>query len=239
MRLAQAKKPVVEDTPLDQMAAPLLRPHQVEAMEEETRRLDAGIRNSSRPYGGTVSVADTRRAMSRVKTQLDQQRPKKFASDEIDEAVKAEKILREKIQTGMPTDMEMRRNPPGAVGKHRTWEKRSKKAIQSWQNIRLRLQASGALPDETESRDVSNVETLRRHHDNRQLSMDGAQIRGNGNDYYFPNEIDPKNLMSDAERQAVDDETAAIMRVMRETAGLPPAERAKARKAGIAKLMGA
>lgn len=229
MRLAATKPKVREADPLDQMAAPLLRPRQVEEMQEQAKRLDRSIRAAGQAYGGTSSVGDTRRALSRVKQQLDAQAPRKYAQDELDDAVAAEKVLREEIQAGMPTGEEMRKNPPGAVGKHMTWEKRNKRKIQAWQNIRLRLRESGALPDSVDSRDVSNVELLRRHSSSHQLSMDGAQIAGAGK-FYFPDNIEPRNIMSDEEREAAEAGVQAIMRIFRET------KDPEKRKAAIARL---
>ncbi|MFZ2651276.1 MAG: hypothetical protein WA210_14335, partial [Burkholderiaceae bacterium] len=118
----------------------------------------------------------------------------------------------------------------GAVGKHRTWERKNKRKIQAWQNIRLRLRESGALPDDIDSTDVSNVELLRRHSSPYQLDMQGAQIRGNGTDYHFPDQIEPRNLMSEDERQAANAATQAIMKIFRET------KDPEKRKAAIAKL---
>lgn len=230
MRLAATKPKVREAEPLDQMAAPLLRPRQVEEMREQAKRLDKTIRAAGQSFGGTASVGDTRRALTRVKQQLDAQAPRKYAEDELDDAVAAERTLREEIQQGMPTGEEMRKNPPGAVGKHRTWERRNKRKIQAWQNIRLRLRESGALPDDVDSSDVSNVELLRQHSSPYQLDMHGAQIRGNGKDFYFPDNIEPRNIMSEEERQAAEAGVQAIMRIFRET------KDPEKRKAAIARL---
>ncbi|KKL86602.1 hypothetical protein LCGC14_1943120, partial [marine sediment metagenome] len=41
-------------------------------------------------------------------------------------AVKTEELLRESWLNGMPTQAEMRRNPPGAVDKNTSWQKRTK-----------------------------------------------------------------------------------------------------------------
>ncbi|MFZ2652444.1 MAG: hypothetical protein WA210_20275, partial [Burkholderiaceae bacterium] len=98
MRLSVAQPKVKKDEPLDQMAAPLLRPRQVSEMREQVKRLDSTIRAAGQAFGGTTNVGDTRRALGRVKQQLDAQAPRKFAQDELDEAVAAEASLREQIQ---------------------------------------------------------------------------------------------------------------------------------------------
>ena len=46
------------------------------------------------------------------------------------------KELEEKIAEGMPSSEEMRKNPPGAVGKHMRWEKMNKAKIMAVKKVR-------------------------------------------------------------------------------------------------------
>ena len=107
------------------------------------------------------------------------QAAKPIPAEEIDTAVKQEQDLREKWLSGMPTQAEMRRNPSGAVDKHRAWEKRSKVNVLEWKNLRRRLHASGishhGLADES---DISNVEMYRPQGGSGELNMHGEQISG-------------------------------------------------------------
>ena len=219
--------------PLDQMAAPLLRPHQLEAMTAQVKGLERSIRATAAgaKFGGTASVADTRRALGRIKRQVEDQAPRQYEPGEVDDAIAAEATLREEIQAGMPTGEEMRKNPPGAVSKHRRWERQNKPKILAWKNIRLRLHASGRLPEsgDVEARDVSNVELLRQHHNGGQLSMDNAQIAGK--QFFLPTNIDPKNLMSEQERAQVQAETAVLVQNF---AAMKAEQRAKV----LARVMG-
>jgi hypothetical protein len=233
LNLAHQTKPEKVREPLDQIAAPLLRPQQVRAMESQVKSLEHQLKAAATgaAYGAPAAPSETRRAMSRVKKQLDEQRPRPYEPHELDDAVKAERVLREQIQRGMPTGMEMRRNPPGAVTKHRQWEKREKANILAWKNIKRRLHVSDALPEsgDVDARDVANVEMLRRHSDPHQLAMDNAQIAGR--DIYIPAVIEPKNIMSDAEREAANAEVLEIMKSLDKN-------KAERLKGAMARLMG-
>jgi hypothetical protein len=82
----------------------------------------------------------------------------------------------------MPSFMEMRRNPPGAVGKNIEWLRRIKKqvhdgsdrygrsALERWKNIRLALHRGSDDPD------IASIERLRPT--GSTLNMENAQIEG-------------------------------------------------------------
>jgi hypothetical protein len=108
--------------------------------------------------------------LRRLTKQLETQRPKPFASDEIDRAVKREAELRDQIGLGMLSQEEMRKCPPGAVDRHREWEQRNKTKILEWQNIQRRLNA------ENDSRESASIETFRPK--GSTMNMDGALIPG-------------------------------------------------------------
>jgi hypothetical protein len=78
----------------------------------------------------------------------------------------------------MPSDEEMRRNPPGTVGRHMRFDKAAKMRdrfpegeLRRWKNHQLSLNRGDADPD------VANFERMRPLH-NHQASMLGAQIPG-------------------------------------------------------------
>lgn len=101
-------------------------------------------------------------------------------AERMDEAVKMEAALRAAWLDGMPTQAEMRRNPPGAVDKNRSWDKKHKVEVLTWKHLRRRLHASGVsdfgLDDES---DVSNIEKFRPRGGSGELNLAPAQIEGN------------------------------------------------------------
>ncbi len=107
------------------------------------------------------------------------QAPKPFSPDEIDGAVKAETELREKWLAGMPTQAEMRKNPPGAVDKNMAWEARTKPDVLKWKNLCRRLHASEITENRlVDKGDISNIEMFRPVGGASELNMDNAQIPG-------------------------------------------------------------
>lgn len=145
--------------------APLLRNDQVVEMQDEIAVLETKLRMPQIEDKGAVAEQ-----LRRVKRQLDTQRPTPFQSTEIDHAVRREAELRDQISRGMLSHEEMRKNPPGAVDRHRAWEKRAKPLINEWKNIQRRLHAG----DDAE--EVASVERFRPTAST--MNMDGAQIQG-------------------------------------------------------------
>lgn len=143
----------------------LLRTDQVLEMEDEKSVLEKKLHNPNIQDKG--AVADQLR---RVTRQLESQRPKSFTSAEVDRAVKREAELRAEISKGMLSHEEMRKCPPGAVDRHRRWEKRNKTKILEWQNIQRRLHAQD---DDQES---ASIETFRPTASS--MNLDGALIPG-------------------------------------------------------------
>ncbi len=147
------------------MALNLLRPQQREEMEQDKKSLTHALHNPEIKDKGQVV-----RQLRKLERQLETQTPKPFAANEIDSAVKQEHELREKILRGMPSQEEMRKSPPGAVGKHMEWEKRTKKDLLKWKEIQLRLNHDSGDPD------VANFERYRPKASS--LNMDNAYIPG-------------------------------------------------------------
>jgi hypothetical protein len=77
----------------------------------------------------------------------------------------------------MPSQEEMRKSPPGAIGKHMRWEKQNKKNLEEWKNLKLRLNHEDTDPD------VANFERFRPT-SSSSLNMDNAHIPGN--QYFLP-----------------------------------------------------
>lgn len=165
----------------------LLRPHQVQEMRSEHQTLQAKLKHPDIQDKGSIV-----RQIRSLERSLNTDAPR--APDSVTEEarlVKREAELRTQWLDGMPSQEEMRKNPPGAVDKHRAWEKRHKKKLTEWKNIRLRLNVG------SEDRDVANHERYRPTLNT--LLMDNAQIQGK--QFYFPQgDIPIRNVMSDADK---------------------------------------
>ena len=158
----------------------LLHPRQASKLKESKEKL-AGML-SAPPYirnqladGG----AGVQKQIKDIDRLLDQA-AKPIPPEEIDAAVKTEKLLREEWSgSDMPTKREMRCNPPGATDKNMAWSKKHKTGVAQWKNLRRRLHASGIsehrLADEG---DVSNIEMYRPDGGAAEMNMDNAQITG-------------------------------------------------------------
>src|SRR3990167_11340249 len=90
----------------------LLRQDQVDQIKSECERLRSTI---SQPHSQLRHIM-VRQLKAQEKT-LAEGIPQPFGADEVDAAVKREKVLREEITSGMPSSREMRRNMPGVVGR--------------------------------------------------------------------------------------------------------------------------
>lgn len=157
----------------------VLHPRQVTELRESRAQLEVML--SAPPHIRSQLQDGGAHVQNQVKgiDAMLSQAAKPIPAEEIDSAVQQEQDLREKWLNGMPTQAEMRRNPSGAVDKHRAWEKRSKVKVLEWKNLRRRLHASGishhGLPDEG---DISNVEMYRPVGGSQELNMHGEQIEG-------------------------------------------------------------
>ena len=163
----------------------LLHPRQVTELKESKEKL-AGMLTA--PLYIRNQLADGGAGVAKQMKDIDrmlEQAPKPIPAEEIDAAVKTEELLREGWLDGMPTQAEMRRNPPGAVDKNIAWSKKHGKGVLRWKNLRRRLHASGIsehrLADEG---DVSNIEMFRPRGGVGEMNLDTAQIEGK--DYRLP-----------------------------------------------------
>ena len=171
---------------------PLLKPRQVEDMKDQHDSLERSLSSPQHISGMIQDKPAMFRQMTNIRRTLEKDMPLKYEGPQMDQAKKREDLLLTKIKAGMPTHEEMRRNPPGAVDKHRAWESRNKKAILEWKNIRRRLQVSGAIDDcPPDSVDVSNIEKFRPFGGAQQLNLDNAQIQGK--DFFM--DAEPKSVI--------------------------------------------
>ena len=178
----------------------LLRPRQIANAHEEIRRIDDMLAQPQHVLQN-VDVPAAIKQRNALNKQLAELTPQPFAPEERDAAVRKVAELEEGIKQGMCTAGEMRRNPPGAVDKHRSWERRKKPAIREWQRQRLRMHVSGMLGDDVpeDATDVANVEKLRPVGGSGEMNLDVAQIVRPS--YFLPEKIASQNHASDEDRQ--------------------------------------
>lgn len=155
----------------------LLRPNQVEDAKEELSRISAMLEAPPHIRAQISDRPELMKRRSRLGKQLEQFSPRPYGVGERDAAVREFNALAETIREGMPSSEEMRRNPPGAVGKQIAWDKSQKRNVMRYKHIGLRLAAGGDVPNSLRHEgDISNIERLRPLTTSNQLAMDSAQI---------------------------------------------------------------
>lgn len=155
---ARSVKNVSSPTGIVKKATRYLTHAEREAKENELRNVDevlspANTAASSISQEGRAKMAQYRNFLRR--DLAESAPPTDISGAARDELVREERELAEKIRAGMLTHEEMRRNPPGAVGRHMRWEAANKDNILAWKNLR-RLNN----PDDTDE-DLANIEMLR------------------------------------------------------------------------------
>ncbi len=164
--------------PLDRV---LLKAEQIQDLHEEKDQIDAALAPTN-PFRSKISkpqlMHQRRKAIDR---QLEDYAPEKLDGMEKDKLANLEKELRAAWTTNMPTEEEMRKNPPGMVDRHRKWEKLNKKIIGQWKNVRRQLE-----PD-SDDKDLANIERYRPSGVMDRL-VAGAQISGAMNYRNIPQE---------------------------------------------------
>lgn len=156
---------------------PLLRPAQAQEWREQAKSLREMLSAPPHIANRIEDRGQLTKNLRALERDLQNQEPRPYAPEELDAAVNRSDQLKAEILQGMPTQEEMRRNPAGAVDKHRRWEKRNKPKISEWKNIQLRRHQTGDvdLPDAT---DVANFEQFRPSGGSQQLNMHSEQIPG-------------------------------------------------------------
>jgi hypothetical protein len=108
--------------------------------------------------------------LGRIKKALATESPPDTTPAQRDALAREEQALREEIVPCMPSQEEMRKCPPGAIGKHQAFERKFKSKIIRWKNIRRILNKGNDDPD------ISNLEMFRGKQST--LNMDNALIPG-------------------------------------------------------------
>jgi hypothetical protein len=227
----------------------VLHPRQVSELTEEKRRLERVFEAPSyvraQLQDGGANIAKQIREVDRVLAQS----PRPYGNEDIDAAHRAEAELRANWLEGMPTQAEMRRNPPGAVDRHRRWEKAKKNAVLKWKQVRRRLHATGVSVDRlSDESDISNIEMYRPAGGPQELSMDNAQIPVQRTVHLPPVGAGPTAVMSDEDGELLgrldpelresmavldNDARARVLEYVRSIKdGVPPAADAAPKKRG-------
>ncbi|HUS52975.1 MAG TPA: hypothetical protein VMY41_03090 [Thermohalobaculum sp.] len=197
---------------LTQKATPpksLFRPRQVDQAKDEVRNIE-GMLSQPQHVLQHVDVPAAMKQRATLKKQLDDLTPRPLAVEERDVTAARCSELRADIAEGMPTQAEMRRNPAGAVDKHRSWERRNKPKIAEWKNARLRMHASGMLDDlPSDASDVANIETFRPNGGFGEMNMHNTQITPT--DYHLPPNLASQNHADEEDRQKWRDGTADLL----------------------------
>lgn len=175
---------------------PLLRPRQTEELKEEVGRLRQMLSAPPHIANRIEDRGQLTKNLRAAEHDLQTQAPTAYGEDELDAATKRSAELQDRMVEGMPTQAEMRRNPPGAVDKHRRWERRNKSLLIEWKNIQLRLHQNGYgdLPDAT---DLANFERFRPAGGSGEMSLDNAQIPQTKVTQLPPPGAGPVTVMSD------------------------------------------
>jgi hypothetical protein len=149
-----------------------LRQNQIEEIENEKRVLERTLQSRDVQERGNLV-----NHLKRIDTQIEKQSPPDLTGEDRDKLTRECKEIEGRLQPLMPSDEEMRRNPPGVVGRHMRYEKaaKSKKHFDEgdlfhWKDNQLALNKGDHDPD------VANFERMRPMHNHG--SMQGAQIPG-------------------------------------------------------------
>lgn len=146
---------------------------QVQDLRDDVTEMERAL---SDPKSQFSDKGNARKQLGQLKHDLDVGEPPDTTPDQRTALAREEKELIEEIAAAMPSQAEMRRRPPGAVGKHQAFEKAFKPKILRWKNIRRILNKGNDDPD------ISNLERYRGTKST--LNMDNALIPGK--DYFIP-----------------------------------------------------
>lgn len=144
-----------------------LRPNQVADYNEEHKRISTALRERPEMIQDKSQAKKTLRSIDNI---LATQGPKELKGKDRAIAEKRTEELKAQILVGMPSHEEMRKCPPGAINKHRGWEKRNKPTIREYKNLMLDLNLG------TDDQEVASIEKFRPQKSS--LNMANAVIEG-------------------------------------------------------------
>lgn len=139
-----------------------LRPHE----RQQREQLHQGLKQAAEsPYlkNASHSKRQILGALSRVERDIESQTAPTLSKTEEDRAAKRCKELEEKIKEKIPSSETMRRNPPGAVAHHMSWERENKANIKEWRALNHMLHPGADGPTMAY---LGSLERLRKQTDN-------------------------------------------------------------------------
>ena len=140
---------------------PVLTYNQRQELEREietlkTQSTDPEAGKGFRSGMGSLDRGLAKKNMRKAEQMLAEQAPDPNPSAETKDYLRTrEREMAATLREGMPTQFEMRSNPPGAVAKHMAWEAGKKKLLLRWKNAKRRLEPDNSDPD------LSSTEMLR------------------------------------------------------------------------------
>lgn len=158
-----------------------LRQHQIEEANHEKERLTAQLSNphvQDRPA--------VHRELRRIDRMLEHESPPDLTPHQKDVVAVEERNLRDAITADMLSQEEMRKAPPGAVGRLLAFERKHKQNILRWKNCVLALNKGNPNPD------IANLERYRPATRPSDPSMHAAMIPGKT--FSFPSEQFQQNF---------------------------------------------
>ncbi len=155
--------------PAPKNGATYMRPAQAKEMQGQIDHINGMLRD---PTSQVVDPGAMKKRVAGMQKMLDVQAAPLLNPEQMTIAARQEKALREKIRGVMCSGEEMRKCPPGAVGKYTNGEASTemKTDIQTWKNTQMMLDPENTDPD------LCNAEQFRPR--TSTLNMDNAQIPG-------------------------------------------------------------
>lgn len=172
------------------MSESLLRPNQINDLASERNRIVEALKDRPEQI---QDVSSAKKQVNNINNMLASQAPKELKGQEKDAAVKQANELKEKFLVGMPSQEEMRKCPPGAIGKHMDWEKKNKPTIEKWKSLTLQINAG------TDNQEIANIERFRPKKSS--LNMDNRIVEGK--DYFMPKEPGVATVLSTSDLELI------------------------------------
>lgn len=153
---------------------PLLRKQQRVDLHDERRSAERDLANPI-----VTNKGPAQKIIQRIDSQLQRSSPPELNDTQKDAVAKRVSEIGKRLASTMPSNEEMRKSPPGAVGKHQEWERLAKTRegdgskvglLQEWKNGKIALEPDKDDPDHT------NFELHRPR--TSTLNMDNALIDG-------------------------------------------------------------
>jgi hypothetical protein len=126
-----------------------LKPHQVENLREERDRLEEAV--NAPKWVENVRRGDAAKMLKKVDKTLNEQSPKPLTGEKKDRVARLAREVEDHIRSTMQSDVVMRRNPSGSVGRYQRGEgsAATKSAILTWRRALRALDPANTDPDYT------------------------------------------------------------------------------------------